>query len=137
MSKYFNGLRTYTRAAYRTWGQRGQNENFQNLGEGNGMRVSKQFSGFPKVWGKKLIIEGANAPCPPLQPCICIIRTYGQLYVHTLCTCTLTYVAYLCPVSNNGRDDITAFQKEGCHLLEKSCHHLKHILDIILGLSFA
>ena len=33
-----------------TWGQRGQNENFQNLvGGGNGMRVSKQFRGFPKV----------------------------------------------------------------------------------------
>ena len=44
----------HIRAVCRTWGQRGQNENFQNLGGGggNGMRVSKQFralGGFPKV----------------------------------------------------------------------------------------
>ena len=83
VSKYFNGLRTYIRAAYRTWGQRGQNENFQNLGEGNGMRVSKQFSGFPKVWGKKLIIEGANAPCPLCSPVyVLYVHMANYTYIH-------------------------------------------------------
>ena len=62
-------LNLLNRAAYRTWGQRGQNEIFQNLGGGgNGMRMSKQLGGSQKSRGEAKSILGGPLP-PSMQPC--------------------------------------------------------------------
>ena len=55
------------RAECRIWGQRGQTENFQNLGGGNGMRVSKQLGGFLQSRGSKINPRGDERPplCSP------------------------------------------------------------------------
>ena len=64
-----DGSKVILGAVCRTWGLRGQNENFQNFGGGNGMKVSKQFRGFPKSrGGGKLILGGGAFPPPSMQP---------------------------------------------------------------------